>query len=162
MKTNNTKNLKVVNESSGVRDRPKAPRTRSPSKKSIGVVEQVRTALRRTNRLPTLLGFLLGGFVPLASFVVAHSELDRAQPLHVQLPTYLVLGGLFYSAKTVHEWGKRAFMNAWKSAGFVVLIEGVMVTSHVQWLGFTALAYLIVINGIATGCTLSLDVPKEG
>jgi hypothetical protein len=102
-----------------------------------------------------LLGFLLGGFVPLASFFVAHYELTTDAPLYSQKAIYLVLGGLAYSAKTVWQWGRIAFRNALKAAGFVVLLEGVMVTSRIVWLSVAALVYLMVINGIATGCNLS-------
>lgn len=162
---NTSRVLKVVTpkseEVSGARPLPRAPRTRVPrDPRGLGVVDQVRHSLRPTNRLPTALGFLLGGFVPIASFVVAHYELDRGTPLYLQLASYLVLGGLLYSAKTVYEWGSRAFMNAWKAVGFVVLVEGVMVTSSVPWLGYAALAYLVCINGIATGCTLALEKPE--
>ena len=122
---------------------------------SMNAVQQVRLALKPRNRLPTLLGFLLGGFVPLASFFVAHYELSATAPLYTQKALYLVLGGLAYSAKTVWQWGRIAFQNALKAAGFVVLLEGVMVTSQIAWLSVAALVYLMVINGIATGCNLS-------
>ena len=32
-----------------------------------------------------------------------------------------------------------------------------MVFAHTQWLSIAALAYLMVINGLATGCNLALD-----
>jgi hypothetical protein len=97
----------------------------------------------------------LGGFVPLASYILAHQEIDPATPLYEQLSALLVLGGLVYSASTIYEWGKLAFRSSTKALGFVVLLEGVMVTSRTSWLGTTALVYLIVINGIATGCALA-------
>lgn len=78
-------------------------------------------------------------------------------PLYSQVATYLVLGGLLFSAKTVFAWGALAFRDRWKAAGFVVLLEGVMITSSVPMLALTLLAILVAINGIATGCTLSLD-----
>jgi hypothetical protein len=124
--------------------------------RATGVVAQVRKAFEPKNRLATILGFMLGGIVPLASFAVAHYEIHRDAALYSQLPTYLVGGGLLYSAKTVWAWGRMAFQNAWKASGFVVLLEGVMVASHLQWLSFAALGYLILINGIATGCNLAL------
>jgi hypothetical protein len=65
------------------------------------------------------------------------------------------LGGLVYSAKTVWQWGTVAFQNAFKALGFVILLEDVMVTSHIPWLSITALVYLMAINGIATGCNLT-------
>ena len=159
---NTARTLKVVTpkqeEVSGARPLPtRRARVSRPVEGQLGVVDQVRHALRPANRLPTALGFLLGGFVPLASFVVAHHELNKDQPLYLQLASYLVLGGLLYSAKTVYEWGARAFQSGWKALGFVVLVEGVMVTSTVPWLGYAALAYLVCINGIATGCTLALE-----
>jgi hypothetical protein len=119
-----------------------------------GVVAQVKVALRPRARLATALGFLLGGFVPLATFEVAHREIG-ADPLYSQLASYLVLGGLFFSMATVYAWGKLAFKVPVKALGFVVLLEGVMVTSHIGWLSVAALAYLVCINGIATGCTLA-------
>lgn len=133
---------------------------RTPSVRIVGeptVLQQVKLALSPGKRLPTLLGFLLGGFVPLASFIVAHYELNTALPLYTQLSALLVLGGLLYSAKTVFEWGRRAFASGAKALGFVVLLEGVMVTSTTSWLGWVALGYLVLINGLATGCNLSRE-----
>lgn len=138
---------------------PKAPRP-TPRKAPIGVVDQVREACKPKNRLATVMGFLLGGVVPFASYVVAHHEVSNEKALYAQLGTYLVLGGLLYSAKTVYEWGKRAFVSPAKALGFVVLLEGVMVASLTTWLSVIALGYLVVINGVATGCTLSVR-PEE-
>jgi hypothetical protein len=90
--------------------------------------------------------------------VIAHHE---AAPLHSLAlgssgPWALVAGGLAYSAKTVFDWAALAFANALKAVGFVVLLEGVMVTAHTPWLAFAALGYLVAINGVATACRLSL------
>jgi hypothetical protein len=136
------------------------PRTATSQPGEPTVVQQVRTALRPGNRLATSLGFLLGGFVPLASFFVAHYEVTRMAPWYEQKPVFLVLGGLAYSARTVWQWGRLAFQNAVKALGFVVLLEGVMVTSHIPWLSIAALAYLIAINGVATGCHLTSKSPR--
>ncbi len=119
------------------------------------IVSQVREAFSKKRRLASAAGLLLGGFVPLASFVLAHQEIDRERLWSV--PTALVAGGLLYSAKTVYAWGAIAFLSRLKSAGFVVLLEGVMIASQARWLSLTALAYLIIINGLATGCNLSLE-----
>ena len=138
-----------------IQKRPSRPEAALDSAPPTNAVDQVRIALRPRNRLATSLGFLLGGFVPLASFFVAHFELSSLSPLYSQKALYLVLGGLAYSAKTVWQWGTIAFQNAFKAVGFVVLLEGVMVTSHIMWLAITALVYLMAINGIATGCNLT-------
>jgi hypothetical protein len=100
---------------------------------------------------------LLGGFVPLASYFVAHYEVKG-----YDLPLLLVLGGLLYSAKTVWQWGVLAFNCKYKATGFVLLVEGVMVLSHIPWLNVLALAYLVLINAVATGCSLALrDKPAK-
>jgi VIT1/CCC1 family predicted Fe2+/Mn2+ transporter len=137
---------------------PEATNATTPARSNA--VDQVRIALRPRNRLATFLGFLLGGFVPLASFLVAHFELTAITPLYTQKALYLVLGGLAYSAKTVWQWGTVAFHNAFKAFGFVVLLEGVMVTSHILWLSIAALVYLMAINGIATGCNLTAKASR--
>ena len=125
----------------------------------MNLVQQVRKAFAARNRLATLLGFLLGGFVPLAIYVVAHAE--SGPLLSLTAPSGLVFGGLLYSAQTVYQWAKLAFTNAIKSVGFCVLLEGVMVTSKTHWLGLAALAYLVLINGVATGCTIALGPQSE-
>ena len=111
-------------------------------------------------RLATAVGFLLGGFVPLATYWVSHNELGAEGPLYLRMLTYaIVAGGLLYSARTVFAWGQLAFHVKAKAIGFVVLIEGVMTLSHTHWLSVMALVYLIAINGFATGCNLAL--PKS-
>lgn len=134
-----------------------APASRARIKPPRGVVAQVRTALAPRARLATLIGCVLGGFVPIAVYVVAHHELDLARPLWAQFGTLLVLGGLAYSASTVFTWGRQAFKSQVKAAGFVVLLEGVLIGSATPWLALVALAVLAAVNAIATGATLSND-----
>lgn len=120
-----------------------------------GVISQVRIA--SNNPVALLVGCLLGGFVPFATYFVAHTT-----TLGWNLATLLVLGGLLYSAKTVYQWGRQAFSCPYKAAGFVLLIEGTMVTSNIRWLSITALCYLVAINAVATGCQLALrDKPSK-
>lgn len=123
----------------------------------LSIVEQVREAGKRQNRMATAAGFILGGFVPSASFILAHYEVDPQSPLWLQMPALLVLAGLVYSAKTVFDWARVAFKNPAKAVGFVVLLEGVMTFSTTVALAYVALALLVAINGIATGCNLALD-----
>jgi hypothetical protein len=143
--------LKVV-PSKPRKARPSARRSGRP----VGIVDQVRNACRRENRLATLLGALLGGFVPLATFMVTHRELDLGAALWTQPLALLVLGGLVYSARTVYEWARLAFVSPMKALGFTVLLEGVMTCSGVEWLSYAALGYLIGVNAIAAGVTLAV------
>lgn len=115
----------------------------------------MRLAFQRDVLLATLIGFVLGGFVPVASYVVCHQELPSATGWHQMALGTLVAGGLLFSAKTVWQWARAGFSDAWKATGFVVLVEGVMVLSAVTWLAWTALVLLVGVNGIATGVTLA-------
>lgn len=132
---------------------PRAPRTTRPAR--ADVVSQVRAAMQPRNRLATALGALLGGGVPVATYVLSHQEVSQAAPLYAQLPAWLVLGGLLFSALTVTQWGRMAFGSGWKALGFTVLLEGVLTCSSTQWLSVGALVYLICINATATGVRLS-------
>ncbi len=125
------------------------------------IIGQVKVAFQTSNRLATIAGFLIGGFVPLATFFVSHFEVDAKLPLYSQMPVVLVLGGLFFSAKTVYEWARNAFKHPIKALGFVLLTEGVMTFSSSLWLSIAALAYLVAINGTATACTLVMDYRKK-
>lgn len=117
----------------------------------VGPVEQMRRASKNANA--ALLGAALGGFVPAATFSVAHAaRYGEGKP---NLTWALAAGGLLYSAKTVWQWGRLTFDDPWKATGFVVLIEGVMIASPYDWLSEVALGYLLVINAIATACLLA-------
>jgi hypothetical protein len=118
----------------------------------LGVLEQVERSLQPGNRLATLMGAILGGFIPLASYTIAHQEAPNKPVLWV-----LVACGLAYSALTVFDWARVAFRHPVKALGFCGLLEGVMTFSSTQWLAIAALTMLIVINGIATGCNLVAD-----
>lgn len=134
--------------------RKRAPRTSKPrAKRATGVVSQVRVALSRQHALPTTIGAVLGGFVPVATYAVAHREI--AASTHGYAMLALVMGGLLFSAKTVWQWGRAAFSDPWKATGFVLLLEGVMTLSGQQSVAIAALIVLTSINAIATGVTLS-------
>jgi uncharacterized membrane protein HdeD (DUF308 family) len=112
----------------------------------------VRLALHPRNRLAASLGALLGAGVPVASFQLAHHEVAEL----VSLPALLVLGGLAFSSLTVYAWARNAFGSGLKALGYVVMVEGVMTTSHTPWLSAAALVLLVGINAVATGARLAL------
>jgi len=119
------------------------------------VVEAVKVAFNRRNRLAALWGLVKGGWAPLASYFVAHAEINGDYAGHPIL-TGLVIGALLFSAPTVYEWCKAAFHSSIKAVGFVILLEGVMVFSSLHWLGVSALALLVAINGIQSACNLAI------
>jgi hypothetical protein len=117
----------------------------------LDVVSQIKLAA--ANRLPLLVGGLIGALVPIATYTVGHAELAKSG--WASLPGAVVVGGCLFSALTVYRWGKRAFGSALKAVGFVVLSEGVMSFSTVHWLGLTVLVFLTAINAIANGANLA-------
>lgn len=153
---------KPTTTSAPVRKRqPKAKSTTAIARKA-GVVEQVRVALSPEHRLATFLGALLGAFVPFATFMIAHHQVNTGAYAYGADPKLLlVLGGLVYSARTVLQWGRLALDSGIKAIGFTVLIEGVMVASSAAWLSIVALVYLCLINAIATGVTLARGAPQK-
>lgn len=140
-----------------VRERQSHQNLRRPAGEP-SVVEQVRSATRPRARLATALGALLGGFVPLATYCAAHHDWSAQRPYSAT--SALLVGGLVYSATTVIQWGRQAFGQWIKAVGFCLLLEGTMLVSRDAWLAWTALAYLVAINGLATGCRLSRGLAR--
>lgn len=118
------------------------------------IVDQFRMATQKQNRWATAAGFLIGGFVPSATFFLVHYGVATSAWLWI-----IVAGGLLFSAKTVFEWGCVAFQNGWKAFGFCLLVEGVMTFSpaNLLYLSIAGLGMLSLINGVATGCNLALN-----
>lgn len=117
-------------------------------------VDQARAAFSQGNRLSAIVGLVLGGFVPLASYTLIHMEVARRPLLWV-----LVAGGLIYSAFSVYGWARQAFDHRLKAFGFVVLLEGTLTFCSVQWLSLAGLAILMVLNGVTAAVTL--QKPRE-
>ncbi len=130
----------------------KTIKTQPRVKQDLPIVEQVRKSMHKQNRLAMTCGFILGSFVPVASFTLGHYEAPANGMMWL-----LVAGGLAYSAMTVFQWATIAFRHPAKALGFCVLIEGVMTFSHTLWLSLAGLTLLVIINGVATGSTLALD-----
>ena len=116
------------------------------------IVDQVQMAAQKQNRLATVAGSIIGGFVPVATFFIVHFGVHENCWLWA-----IVVGGLVFSAKTVYEWGHVAFQSSVKSFGFCLLVEGVMTFGNVWYLSIAALTLLALINGLATGCNLALN-----
>jgi hypothetical protein len=119
-----------------------------------GILEQIHTA--RRNPMAAMIGLLLGGGVPLAIYFYAHELTTWRDPRAL-----IVVGGLLFSAKTVWQWGRLAFDCPYKATGYVLRMEGVMITSAQPLLSRLALAFLVGINAIATACTIARENPVE-
>lgn len=131
------------------------PAVNTPKVKALGVIDQINQATKSGHRLALMCGFVLGGFIPLASYVLVHFEVSS-----MPLKWLIVAGALIYSALTVFDWAKGWTKHPFKAFGFVVLLEGTMTFAATPWLSATALALLLGINGIASGCNLLADSRK--
>lgn len=124
---------------------------RIPLNTERDVVSQIKIAF--ANPLPLLIGALIGGLVPIATYTVGHAELGTAG--WGSVPGTIVIGGCLFSAITVYKWGRKAFDCAFKALGFVVLSEGVMTFSQTPWLSLLMLCFLVAINAVANGANLA-------
>lgn len=130
--------------------------SRKPSRgRPRGVLAQVRAAA--SNPASAIMGALVGGLVPATAYALAHRATSTGALTWVRWA--LVIACLMFSAPTVYEWARQAFgtrrTDVIKSAGFVVLLEGVLLAAgylDVGWLGVVSLVYLIVINAVAVAC----------
>lgn len=118
---------------------------------ALGIVDQIVRAFRPRHRLAMIIGFILGGFMPLASFFL---KVESASEPRLWI---LIGGALAFSAITVFEWTRRAFQNPIKAIGFVLVLDGVMVFSHNHYLSCAALFILVFINGTASGCKIASE-----
>jgi hypothetical protein len=84
---------------------------------------------------------IAGAFLPVASYVLSHQEV-QAQPAKWGL----VVAALAFSAPTLATWAQRWCRSPVKAWGFTILLEGVMVFSSTQPLGWAGLGILVAIN----------------
>jgi len=117
-----------------------------------GIVDIVKSASHKKNRVPMMAGFIAGGWMPSVTYTVVHVYV-QAMPM-----LWLLAGaGLTFSGITVFTWAKVAFKIPAKALGFVVLLEGAMTFVPSPWIGLPSLGLLILINGLATGSNLVND-----
>ena len=124
-----------------------------PGMRTLGVIDQIAQATKKSHRLSLIAGCIIGGFIPVASYTLVHRE-----AVHSPLMWTLVAAALAYSALTVYDWARIAFKHTVKAIGFVVLLEGVMTFSKTAWLALIALVMLVAINGFVTACNLIADM----
>jgi hypothetical protein len=118
----------------------------------LGVLDQLSVATQPQNRLALAAGGILGGLIPIASYIIAHYEASATPVKWI-----LVFAGMLYSGTSVYSWGSAAFHSQVKSLGFVVLIEGVSLFSNTFALSIAAVSVLVLINAASTGCNLLVD-----
>lgn len=138
----------------------RARRTSRETTKHVDVMSQFSTAF--ANPAAAAVGAAIGGIVPWFAREVAHGELaaqwgsDRTMAV---VDLVIVLGCVLFSMTTVYGFGRAAFGNARKAAGFVMALEGVMLVTHGN-IALVALVVLVTINAVTTGCVIALAHDK--
>ena len=130
---------------------------------SIPITIQLQIATRKGNRLAAALGAVLGTVVPVMVYAVSH----KLPALEMGTFTFwflglMMVGGCYFSMKSVICWGTLAFeKDRVKAVAFALLLEGMLVVSGVvpdlDWLGAAALIYLCLINAVSCGCSIAVE-----
>ncbi len=128
------KAVKVV-----IKGEPKASAAPKTRKQATAAPIKINAAQKRT--IGQIMASVAAGFLPIASFVMAHYE-SKENPLLWAL----VAAALMFSAPTLADWAQKWSGNKYKAWGFTILLEGVMVASHTEWLSFAGLIILVAIN----------------
>lgn len=127
----------------------------------LGITDQVRLAFQRQNRIPALVGTVLGSIPPVSAFCFSHFGLDL-DSWRGRLAVVFVLACLSFSAPKVYRWSLAAFRSRLEAGGFAVLLEGAMTLADHRTLvlavvSYVCLATLVGINAIVTACSIALD-----
>lgn len=117
----------------------KPKKASAPRKLPTAAPIKVSAAQKRT--IGQFVAAMASGFLPIASFVIAHHEAAQ-QPLL----WLLVAAALMFSAPSVASWAQKWCGHQLKAWGFTVLLEGTLVFAHHEALSFGGLAILILVN----------------
>jgi hypothetical protein len=126
-------------------------------------IEQIKRAFKKANRLPFIIGALMGSFVPVAVFFLTQYTMGVSHDIVAGVQEYpwlmgLILGGCVFSAKSVFQWSRAAFAkDTIKAIGFVVILEGCMVLAPIIALKIIAGLFLVLINAFSTGSAVLLE-----
>lgn len=129
--------------------------------RDLGITDQVRLTFQKQNRVPAVVGVVLGSIPPVSAFSFAHFGLDVAT-WRAWVAACFVLACLAFSAPKVFRWSVAAFRSRVEALGFVVLLEGAMTladhrTPMLAVISYVCLAVLVFINAVVTACAVALD-----
>jgi len=127
----------------------------------LGITDQVRLSFQRQNRIPAIVGAVLGAIPPVSAFCFSHFGLDLGS-WRGRVAVVFVLACLAFSAPKVYRWSLVAFRSRVEALGFAVLLEGAMTladhrTAVLAAVSYACLVTLVVINSIVTACSVALD-----
>lgn len=115
--------------------------TKKSKPRTLPTASPIKVSAAQKRSIGQLCAAIASGFLPVASYVMAHHE-SKGNPLL----WVLVAAALMFSAPTLVDWAKKWCGNIYKAVGFTVLLEGVMVFSTTTWLSYVGLVILVAIN----------------
>jgi hypothetical protein len=118
---------------------PQASKRTGSRKQPTAAPIKINAAQKRT--IGQFVAAIASGFLPIASFVIAHHEAAQQPLLWI-----LVAAALMFSAPSVASWAEKWCGNVYKAWGFTILLEGVLVFAHHEALSFGGLTMLVMIN----------------
>jgi hypothetical protein len=108
----------------------------------------------RTQKLATAFGFIIGGIIPVLSFLIAHYTTGKCRWV-------IVAGALAYSAVSVFQAMFRILgsdvLAGIKALGFVILLECSMVFVDWSVVSYIALGVLVLFNAVSYADALVND-----
>lgn len=132
--------------------------TATPAKaRSLPKTKVVSLSKADVRTLGQFIAAVAAGFLPLASYILAHVEAKTNPAMWI-----LVAAALTFSAPTLVEWAQKWCKSVYKAIGFAMLLEGVMVFSSTQWLALCGLAILMGINCVAAWGLAGRREPESG
>lgn len=119
--------------------KPKA--AKKPTARKLPTAAPIKVSAAQKRTIGQFVAAIASGFLPIASFVIAHQE-AASQPLL----WVLVAAALMFSAPSVASWANKWCGHQVKAWGFTVLLEGTLVFAHHEALSLGGLAILILVN----------------
>jgi VIT1/CCC1 family predicted Fe2+/Mn2+ transporter len=131
---------KLLNDTKATVAAPKAT-TSKPKMRKQPTAAPIKVSAAQKRTIGQFVAALASGFLPIASFVIAHHEAGQQPMLWL-----LVAAALAFSAPSVASWAKKWCGHEVKAWGFTILLEGVLVFAHHEALSIAGLAMLVMIN----------------
>lgn len=119
----------------------KPAKVAKPAARKLPSAAPIKVSAAQKRTIGQFVAAIASGFLPVASFVVAHFEAANDPKLWV-----LVVAALMFSAPSVAGWAQKWCGSTYKAWGFTVLLEGVLVFAHHELLSIGGLVMLVAIN----------------
>lgn len=132
--------------------------TQQRKKKETGseVVLQFLSVVKGEHRIAACFGGIMGGLIPLCSYIGIHYEVDFTKEYYLQWQWWVVVFCLGFSLPKVYQWARIGFQSWMAGACFALAIELVMISYRNIYISLACLLVLMSINAISAGANIAL------